>query len=111
VSEVWLTREETGDIVGKKLPYTPTSTIRSLLRQLWLRSRERNAVLRAAGYTCQRCGKKQSKAAGREVKVEVHHKDGIKSWERVFQVIREEILCPPQRLEVLCTDCHKKEGG
>lgn len=97
-----------GLVVGKKLPYTPTSKIRAALRQMWLRSRERAAALKAANYTCQECGAKQSKAKGREVKVEVHHIDGIKGWERVFAVIRDEILCPPSKLRVLCESCHRK---
>jgi hypothetical protein len=37
--------------MGKKLPYTPRSKVRAALRQLWLRSRERAAALKAANRT------------------------------------------------------------
>ena len=103
------TLESKGKSLGNRLPYTPTSKIRAMARQLWLRSRERAAALKAAGYRCQECGAKQSKAKGREVKLNVHHIDGIKGWEKVFAVIRAEILCPPDRLRVLCEACHLKE--
>jgi predicted HNH restriction endonuclease len=80
-----------------------------MVRQLWLRSRERAAALKAANYTCQECGAKQSKRKGAEVKIEVHHIDGINGWEKVFKIIREEILVPPKKLRVLCEACHLKE--
>jgi predicted HNH restriction endonuclease len=94
--------------MGKRLPGTPRSRVRSAIRQLFLRSRERAACLKAAGYTCAACGVKQSKAKGREVAVEVHHRDGIGNWEKVIDLIFEEILCSPDRLEVLCKECHAK---
>lgn len=96
--------------MGKKLPYTPNSRIRSALRQLFLRSRERAAALKRDKYTCA-CGKKQSRAKGKEVYVEVHHKEGILNWGDVFVFIREALLCPPDKLETLCEDCHKKLEG
>ena len=71
-------------IDGKRLPNTPRSKVRAALRQLWLRSRERAAALKREKYTCQRCGVKQSKAKGKEQKVEVHHKEGIGNWEIVI---------------------------
>lgn len=92
----------------KKLPYTPNSSIRAALRQLWLRSRERAAAIKRDKYTCQRCGVKQSTANGKEVKVVVHHKDGI-DWDNIIQKIRELVLQTPDRLETLCVECHKKE--
>jgi predicted HNH restriction endonuclease len=94
--------------MGKKLPYTPNSQIRSALRQLWMRSRERAAALKRDGYSCQVCGAKQSKAKGHEVKVEVHHKNGCE-WDAVIAAVREYLLCNPDELEVLCVDCHKKQ--
>jgi len=96
--------------MGKKLPYTPKSQIRSALRRLYLRSRERAKRLKDDGYTCQCCGVKQSKAKGREVAVEVHHKDGVCNWGLIFDVIYEQLLCNPEHLETLCRECHKKEG-
>ena len=95
--------------MGKRLPGTPRSKVRNALRQLFLRSRERAACLKAAGYCCARCGVKQSKAKGREVSVEVHHKDGILNWDTLIDFVYVELLCDPSKLECLCVDCHK--GG
>ena len=94
--------------MGKRLPYTPSSRIRDALRKLWLRSRERAAAMKAAGYCCARCGVKQSKAKGREVAVAVHHKDGI-DWDGLLALIRQRLLQDPARLECLCEACHAKE--
>ena len=92
-----------------KLEYTPNSRIKSALRQLWLRSRERAKTLKMANYTCSCCGVKQSKAKGKEVKVEVHHREGILNWLEVYRVIREQLLCEPDKMEVLCPKCHKEK--
>jgi 5-methylcytosine-specific restriction endonuclease McrA len=79
------------------------------LRQIWMRSKERSEALKLAKYTCQKCGKKKSVAKGKEQKVEVHHKLGVGNWDRIVQVIRDELLCSPEHLEVLCPECHKLE--
>jgi predicted HNH restriction endonuclease len=94
--------------MGKKLPYTPNSQIRSALRRLFLRSRERSKTLKDAGYCCAECGKKNSKAKGRECSVEVHHKSGIDNWNELFDVIRIKLLNVDD-MEPLCKDCHDKE--
>ncbi len=94
----------------RKLEYTPRSKVRSALRQLWLRSREHSKALKNANYTCERCGVKQSKAKGKEVRVEVHHIYGI-DWEYIIDEIYKEILCSPVHLEVLCEKCHKEEAN
>lgn len=83
--------------------------VRSVLRQLWLRSRERAAALKRDQYTCTRCGKKQSKARGREQAIEVHHVEGIGNWEAVIDLVFAEILCSPDKLRTICPDCHKTE--
>jgi 5-methylcytosine-specific restriction endonuclease McrA len=90
-----------------RLPYTPNSRIRAALRQLWLRSRERAAALRRDGYCCQVCGVKQSKAKGKEVSVQVHHRAGVCNWDVIFETIRTFLLCEPEKLETLCKECHK----
>lgn len=95
--------------MGKKQPNTPRSRVRSALRQLWLRSRERAAALKEASRTCSGCGVKASVAKGREQAVEVHHLDGVGNWDKVINAVYEEILCHPSRLKVVCPDCHKKE--
>jgi len=92
--------------MGKKKPTTPRSKVRAALRHLYLHSRERAAALKRDKYTCVDCGKKQSKAKGKEFKVEVHHKKGITNWEKVIDLIYKEILCEPKKLEVLCKRCH-----
>ncbi len=92
----------------KKLPITPKSQVKNALRQLSLRCRERNQAMKNAKRTC-RCGAKASVARGKVVKVEGHHKVQP-NWERIVQVIREELLVPPEEWEILCVDCHKKES-
>lgn len=92
--------------MGKKLPYTPKSRIANWIRRGWTQSRERAKVLKDANYTCCQCSSKQSRAKGRVVKVEVHHKKRI-DWVKIVEFIRKEVLDKPQ--EVLCVDCHKIE--
>jgi len=94
--------------VSRKKPVTPRSKVRSAIRQLWLRSRERSLALRRDNYTCQTCGKKQSTAKGHEQKVEVHHLDGIE-WEQIIDYIFRHVLVDPSKLETICPDCHDKE--
>lgn len=96
--------------MGKRLEYTPNSKIKAALRMLFLRSRERNTALKRDKYTCQTCGAKQSRASGREVYVEVHHKSGVLNWNELYKAIREYLLCHPDHLEVLCKECHEREG-
>ena len=88
---------------------TPKSRIRASLRQLWLRSRERANALKRDGYTCQKCGRKQSKAKGKEFKVEVHHKVGIANWDKIIESVYKYLLCDVEHLETLCKTCHKDE--
>ena len=90
----------------KKKPTTPRSKVRAAIRQLWLRSRERAARLKLDNYTCQECGKKQSKAKGKEQKIEVHHLNGIE-WENIIDYIFRHVLVDSKYLETLCPDCHK----
>jgi len=96
--------------MSRRLPATPRSQVRSALRQLWLRSRERQAALKRDKYTCQSCKRKQSKAKGREFKVEVHHVSGVIDWELTLDYIYRHLLCDPKYLETLCVDCHKEES-
>ena len=95
--------------MGKKSLYTPRSKIRVAIRQLWLRSRERQAALKRDNYTCQTCHKKQTMKKGQEFKVQVHHKHGIKNWDKVIDIIYQEILCNPSELETICEECHNEE--
>jgi len=95
--------------MGKRLPYTPNSRIRAALRKLFLRSRERAAALKRDKYTCCRCGVKQSRAKGREVYVETHHKKGCLNWDELFITVRKYLLCNTEHLETLCDKCHKQE--
>lgn len=94
--------------MGKRLPHTPRSRIKSALRQLWLRSRERAAAIKREKNTCQRCHAKGSVAKGREVKIEVHHIDGIE-WSEIVDLIMDRLLPDPSKLEVLCKKCHGEE--
>ena len=91
------------------MPYTPRSKIRSALRKwIWLRSRERASALKREGYRCQECKQKQSKAKGKELYVEVHHLDGT-GIDKLIDCVYEYLLHNPDRLKVLCEDCHEKE--
>ena len=96
--------------MGKKLPITPKSQIISALRMLFLRSRERAAVLKRDNSMCWTCKKKASKAKGREVKVEVHHIDPVR-FDKLIEHIRFELLVPPREMMTLCCKCHKTEHG
>lgn len=94
--------------MAKKSLKTPRSRVRAALRQVWLRSRERAAALQRESYCCERCGRKQSVAKGRELKLEVHHNRGI-DWDGIIDLVIERILVDPSELEVLCKDCHREE--
>ena len=96
--------------MGKKLPYTTKAKLTSALRSLWLKSRERAAALKRDKYTCQCCGKKQSKAKGKEFKVEVHHINHIENWDEIYIASKRYLFCDPEYLQTLCKECHKKEG-
>lgn len=88
-------------------PVTPRGRVKAAIRQLWLRSRERAAALKRDKYTCQKCGVKQSKAKGKEIKVEVHHKGLEIEWETIVDYIIAEVLRTPEALQTLCPGCHK----
>ena len=94
----------------KRLDYTPNSQIKSALRRLFLRSRERSFVLRRDHYTCVRCGAKQSRAKGREVYVECHHRDGVQNWAELYAIIRMFLLTSPEDMETMCETCHASEA-
>jgi 5-methylcytosine-specific restriction endonuclease McrA len=96
--------------MGRRLPTTPRSRVTNMLRQLWLRSRERAAAIKRDRYTCQTCGVKQSKAVGREVAVQVHHIEGI-DWDGVVDIIVERVLQDPARLRTECVACHEAKHG
>lgn len=89
--------------MGKKLLTTPRSKIKAAIRRMWLSSRERSKCLKDAGYCCNRCGVKQSKAKGKEVALNVHHVAGI-DWYGVVDLIIERVLAG--ELEALCVECH-----
>ena len=88
---------------------TPKSQIKSALRQLWLRSRERGAAVKRDGNTCTKCGAKNSRAKDKEVYVEVHHLDGISNWDEIYEAIYKNLLVDPDKLVCLCKTCHNEE--
>lgn len=94
--------------MGKRLASTPRSKVREALRRLSLRSRERQAALKRDHYTCQVCGAKQSKAKGREVAVEVHHRKPV-LWDVLIDQVYEMLLCHPDDMVTLCKECHQRE--
>ena len=89
----------------RRKPTTPRSQVRSALRRLWLRSRERAATLKRDEYRCQDCGVKQSRAKGKEVYVEVDHLNGI-SWNKMIDHIYRHLLISPKKLETVCKKDH-----
>lgn len=94
--------------MGKRLASTPRSRVRSSLRALWLRSRERASAIKREHNTCEECGKKGSVAKGKEVKIEVHHLEGIE-WDNIIDYVYRHILIHPDGLQVLCKECHAEE--
>ena len=94
--------------MSRKLPNTPRSRIRSTLRQLWLRSRERAAALKRSGNRCECCGELSKHRKGGTVTLEVHHHDMIQ-WDKVLDYIQKHILVDPKHLTVFCKECHDKE--
>lgn len=108
IQAVFGEREEV--VMKKREGYTPSGRIRQALRLLWLRSRERQAALKATGYRCAYCGVKQSVAKGKEVRLEVHHMDGV-DWEGLIELVRERLLQRAERLAPACKECHAKEGA
>jgi hypothetical protein len=99
-----------GERMPKKSRFTTNSQIKSALRRLFLRSRERAEAMKTAKYTCS-CGAKQSRAKGKEVYVECHHKEGVLNWDELYKAIRKYLLCHPDELEILCKDCHGELHG
>ena len=84
--------------------------LRAALRQVWLRSPERAAALKRDNYTCQApgCNKKQSKAKGREVKVQVHHIE-LPNWDMAIDaVLACGLFCKKEKLITYDKECHKK---
>jgi len=93
----------------KEMGITPRSRIKGMLRQIFLRSVERQEALKRDKYTCVKCGAKQSVKKGFEVKAQVHHKKGISIWDEMIDMIYKHLLCSTDELETLCTECHNKE--
>ena len=90
----------------KKSSSTPRGRIRSAIRQLWMRSRERATALKSTKYSCSKCNVKQSVAKGRIVKIQVHHEPAIdKHWKYILDYIAKHILESNQI--PLCVKCHK----
>ena len=88
---------------------TPRSRIKGMLRQIFLRSRERGFAMKRSGYCCEKCGVKQSKSKAHPQRIDVHHKKGIPCWNTLIDLIYEHLLCNPDDLEVLCPNCHYDE--
>lgn len=88
---------------------TPRSRVKGMLRQIFLRSRERAEAMKRDNYTCCDCGVKQSKKKDHVVKVCVHHKNTIDAhWQEIIDLIFKYVLCDIDQLETLCVDCHKE---
>ena len=84
------------------------SNMQILLRKLWMWSEAKRAALKRESNTCQGCHIKASVAKGKEFKVQVHHENGI-DWDKIWEVVKEKLLCDPSHLKVLCKECHDLE--
>ncbi len=73
-----------------------------------MKSRERSFSIKRDSYTCQECGRKQSKKKGEEFKVCVHHLEEI-DWKDLVDLVYERLLQTPKDLQTLCYTCHEKE--
>ena len=40
--------------------------------------------------------------------MQVHHKEGIKVWDEMIELIQKDLLCDLDKLQTLCTDCHRE---
>ena len=61
-------------------------------------------------YACEVCGKKgraKDTKNGPKCVLHAHHIDGI-NWDGLVDLYRRRVLCPPDRLKIVCTDCHKE---
>ena len=85
--------------MGKKLPpwRTKRVVVYKALYKLWMYSNERKAALKAEGCQCEECNTTDN--------IHVHHRDGT-SLKAVVDLIYEILLVHPDKLEVLCRDCH-----
>ena len=88
--------------MGKKLPpyRTKRAAVYAVIRKIWLYSKERQFALKAEGNQCEECNSKEN--------IHVHHKDGT-SLKAIVDLIYEKLLVHPDRLEVLCEDCHNEK--
>ena len=93
--------------MSAKKPWTPRSRIRSAIRLLWMKSRERAKVLKDAEYRCSECNIKQTRAGKDKTKwvyLEVHHVSMIDVWNEIIDLIAKKILESEQIC--LCKKCH-----
>jgi hypothetical protein len=92
----------------KRQPWESSKAqIKNSLHRMWLRSPERAFRMKEEHYTCEECKIKQSVAKGKEVKINVHHNNGVE-WDKIVAYIRKELLVHPDKLTVLCKACHQK---
>lgn len=95
--------------LGKFKP-TPKFRVYGNLRRIYLQSAERAYALKRDNYTCKKCGRKQSKRKGEEVIIHVHHLEPVSdAWRELMNQIYKRLLVHPDKLECLCSECHKKE--
>jgi 5-methylcytosine-specific restriction endonuclease McrA len=97
--------------LGEYIP-TPKYKVYGQLRQIFLRSKERAYAIKRDGYTCQICHRKQCKARGKEVQLNVHHLNPIgETWKELQEIMFDKVLCRPEQLQTLCKECHREIEG
>lgn len=93
-----------------RIPRTTRSQVWNVIRKLSLWSPEHAAALKASGHRCEVCGVKFSKALGKEVKGEVHHRTPIaetKMKALIIDLILTYVIPPYEQLQCLCKPCHE----
>jgi hypothetical protein len=86
---------------------TPRSQVKSGMRNIWMRSRERGTAMKLAKRACSCCGAKKVVATP-DVRLEVYHDNGI-NWDGVVDLFFERVLQRPEDYTVLCKECHLEE--
>jgi 5-methylcytosine-specific restriction endonuclease McrA len=87
---------------------TISNYVKSGLRRMWGRSKQRSSALRAAKisygkYECADCGE-----IFKRKEIEVDHKIPVGRFEGFDKYI-ERLFCDSRYLQILCKSCHKKK--
>lgn len=91
----------------KRLLYTPNSLITTMLRRLFMWSRERRNVLARAKIDSEHYYCEVGKHIVHKGEINVHHRHLI-DWQSIRQAIRDTLL-NEKDMVCVCKECHKEE--